>query len=767
MNFDSASRLYLTGVLILCLSASRSPLQRKGSTRIRPSRRRPTRSVVSTFPFVYRRLSFSQKAKKKGSGFVDLLTRVFLLWFTIYTLSVCPTDEKLQSPLCRGLQYYRQLVLDPFVLPPIKFALSHPSIAPYVERATPYANQFVSTATPIAIRARTEWNARIVPQWNKRVVPLWNAHVVPQWDKYGAPQVTRIEKQLEPYRLKAVHEYERRLGPHLRLAVYNLQKWQRQAQPYIILAANKTYDGYQKSKPYTIPVLQRLKGLFARLARFLAAQRRQYVDPHVKIIWDRVIELSSGKSRPETGTSPAATHAASFVSSSSSIGQGTPLCSILQTDSDTIVASPPSITPVVVSESDSFQESTFATSPTSTASGKSQRGEQNDEAEDITPLLAKDTAPAGTIAASPTQSAIPSVSQASDHASSFVPGEDHVESSEPVNSGSDIPFDSSASTAIPHSAQFSTSIKDTVLEESGVYSSLTPDGPGSAPLTRLGSDRNVVPESTPTSVPQKIDTPPAEDGDVDLDQFWAELGLGDDMLNDSSETLDAEIPEPTESEEEKAERLRLRLEETARKRADITTRHSQWEAQLEERFEENLKLLRRALVSIRKGAVAELKDSVEIRKEVETLVEEAEKYLKGAEKYLGNLRRESRTVDDKRAMWDRVVDRVDSKFGERLSQTEALVNGWFNQVLNKEIEEVCFFFTPGQIECYSDRRTNFKVRKLSEQVKDIADRGQADMGLDYAWLDDVTYNDWQRYHALVHRKYSVSLIDEGLFILLM
>lgn len=256
---------------------------------------------------------------------MDLLTRVFILWFTIYTLSVCPTDEKLQSPLCRGLHYYRQLVLEPFVLPPIKLALSHPSIAPYVERATPYANQFVTTAKPIITRTRAEWNARVVPQWNKRVVPLWNAHVVPQWDKYGAPQITRMEQQIEPYRLKAVQEYERRLGPHLRLAVYNLQKWQRQAQPYIILVANKTYDGYQKSKPYTIPVLQRLRGLFAHLARFLVAQRRQYVDPHVKTIWDRVIELSSGKSRPLTDSREAATRDSQFVSYPSPTEQGTPL----------------------------------------------------------------------------------------------------------------------------------------------------------------------------------------------------------------------------------------------------------------------------------------------------------------------------------------------------------------------------------------------------------------------------------------------------------
>lgn len=32
------------------------------------------------------------------------------------------------------------------------------------------------------------------------------------------------------------------------------------------------------------------------------------------------------------------------------------------------------------------------------------------------------------------------------------------------------------------------------------------------------------------------------------------------------------------------------------------------------------------------------------------------------------------------------------------------------------------------------------------------DRGQADIGLDYAYLDDVTYLDWQRYHDLERSK---------------
>lgn len=38
---------------------------------------------------------------------------------------------------------------------------------------------------------------------------------------------------------------------------------------------------------------------------------------------------------------------------------------------------------------------------------------------------------------------------------------------------------------------------------------------------------------------------------------------------------------------------------------------------------------------------------------------------------------------------------------------------------------------------------------MTEEVRELADQAQADVGYDYIWLDDVTYLDWQRYHALL------------------
>ena len=36
----------------------------------------------------------------------------------------------------------------------------------------------------------------------------------------------------------------------------------------------------------------------------------------------------------------------------------------------------------------------------------------------------------------------------------------------------------------------------------------------------------------------------------------------------------------------------------------------------------------------------------------------------------------------------------------------------------------------------------------TDRLRELADEAQADIGMDYAWLDDVTTHDWTRYHKL-------------------
>jgi hypothetical protein len=53
----------------------------------------------------------------------------------------------------------------------------------------------------------------------------------------------------------------------------------------------------------------------------------------------------------------------------------------------------------------------------------------------------------------------------------------------------------------------------------------------------------------------------------------------------------------------------------------------------------------------------------------------------------------------------------------------------------------------------TSQRTQYQqADKHAGEAKAIADSAQSDLGMDYAWLDDVTYTDWQNYHDLVRRE---------------
>lgn len=163
--------------------------------------------------------------------------------------------------------------------------------------------------------------------------------------------------------------------------------------------------------------------------------------------------------------------------------------------------------------------------------------------------------------------------------------------------------------------------------------------------------------------------------------------LGFDQDEGAADSTDSVAPLETQPAAQTGY-VRPSDEEIAAKRAEITGRHSKWEDELKTFVEEQEKLVKDSLQSMRKAATAELRESKEIHQEIDSLVNEAEKYLKGAEKYLGTLRKESRTQDDKKVMWERVEEKVEQKFNDRLTQTETVVNGWYARNVEKEVAEV-------------------------------------------------------------------------------
>ncbi|KAI0630587.1 hypothetical protein C8Q77DRAFT_1134116 [Trametes polyzona] len=690
-----------------------------------------------------------KKKSGKSSGFVELLFRGFLLWFTIYTLSVCPEDDKLKSPICRGLAEYRRLVIDPYIIPPIQHALAHPSLAPYVERAKPYADYAVRTAKPIAARAQKEFNTHVVPQWNKRVVPLYH--------QYAVPQLVKLEAQAAPYRSRAEQEYERLLAPYVRPTLATLNQWQHKARPYVALAAQKTYEGYERARPYARPVWEKIKVIVAQVLAILGEQRRQFVDPHVQKIWEHVKELSSGKpatpsqvrsaassqfSKASSQVSKASVKISSTLSSvaSSAVSGSTAIPdsgvgdSLLPSVSSVIaeVATSSVVLPDVAEQSSAAVKSSASVAADKLSSGVSRASD-----------ALKSTASVISAAASPSLSSV--VSAASDAvappASSLASAAESVVNA-PFEAASsvtqDIPAAASslgerASGAVRAAGSAVSSVADAAASSAGSIASSASEHASVTVTQALAAVPDALsPIATPAAEPdpqllEKLSDP-------DLEAFKAELGLAEDLLAELSAAAEASSSAPapveTETEEEIEARLRARREKNAKNREDIERRHTEWERQLAEKIAANKKALRKALVAIRKAATAELKEHVAIRKEVEDLVEDAGKFLRGAEKYLANLQKEARAHEEKKAIWDRVVSKVQEKFNDRLHQTEAIVNGWYQEVLDKELTE---------------------VNKVIEEVKAIVDAAQADIGLDYAYLDDVTYLDWQRYHDLARK----------------
>ena len=522
-----------------------------------------------------------------------MLLRYLLLFFTIYSLSVCPQDVALKSPVCRGLSEYRRLILEPYIFPAINTAISHPSVSPYVDRVKPYANQVIRIATPVVLRTQQEWNHRILPQWNKVVVPQYHRYLVPQYHKYLTPQLERVGDTIQPYLSVIEGRYESLLGPYVRFTISRAILFQRATQPYILIAADKTYSGYQSARPYMRPVWQHVKRTLKQLLVFLRSQRRQFVDPHVAKIWERIKELSRGDGEVFTEkTSPAE-----------------------------VTYRAPVETPT---ESPIPQTHTDRHTPSSA----------EPPADNSTPISIP----------------VPAVTTS-------VPGPSHL----------------------PGVAEDVASEVVSPVTSSHVESILVTHSSSLEASTQLSA---TVPSPIPSAPPSIAD-------DVDLDAFYADIGL-DDGGPEPEEVSELEhATEDPPLNEEQLEELRLKkVAETAKKRQDIMGRHSKWEEKLDKTINEQKKSLRRILVAMRKAAIQEFKTSTDVNSSIDQLVENADKLLKGAEAYLANLLKESRPLDEKVALWTKVLAKVDAKFTSYLRHIEDVVDRWYVSHLEREREQV-------------------------------------------------------------------------------
>ena len=258
-------------------------------------------------------------------------------------MTTCPSDKHLQDPTCKALHLYRTRVIEPYFLPPFYNALQHPSVQPYIEKASQFQERAAPVVAAVDKRARPYARYAKILAWDRALVPIYYRHIIPQYEAHVVPQLLQLLGKVEPYlgpayskasstveqtRTHAFAAYDTAY-PHVYKA-YTLAKphaqWAyEQGKPYALQAYEftraKSAEGYEAAKPYAFIAYQKALEYFKIMLAELVSLRRQYVDKHVGDIWDKVVELSGSKSEGSVSASitSLASSATSLASSASSV----------------------------------------------------------------------------------------------------------------------------------------------------------------------------------------------------------------------------------------------------------------------------------------------------------------------------------------------------------------------------------------------------------------------------------------------------------------
>jgi hypothetical protein len=608
--------------------------------------------------------------RQEKRSLLDRLFFLLLATFSIYALYTCPSDFK-DNPVCRSLKTYHTHVLEPYIIPPIRAAVSHPTIVqPYEKYAKPVYQSYIEPMTPhvAAAHSRTApyvksairfsqgalwrfWNNVITPYWSRAVVPRYTLYLRPYANKYVKPLIRRAgyyNDLAEPY----VRSFARHTSVYAhRVYKYALVAYER-SQPYVSRAhsALKPYvlRGYAQIKPLVCQTarIAQSKGKYVASKAVILFQvalgrigdlRREFVDPHILRIWEKAIEksdsssITKASSTTATITTPVPMHSEITVS----------MNDIPLTDADVTVSTieAPQFTAVTTSSNIEFVplSSTIADDPTSTR-----------EPEVPSPSIL-DTS-----------------------------SEDTLEKAESV-------AEASAAHASSVIAEMEKEIKEAEAARAVITPSPDHAQPSMPDLSETPSTQLGVSQATAASVSEE----------EDLDDFLREIGL-DEEEKQEPEPIDIPLQEEEDKEARKAA--------TAAKRADIISRHVRWQSELDSLVKDLTVRVKQEIEAIRTEAVAHIgklpSDKITTAvdgkgKEVlERLQNDGEKLLRGLEVYVGKARSqvvERDELEKEKEKWDKVVDKVDAKFQDVVRTIQEEVHDWYIQSREKEISTVCVF----------------------------------------------------------------------------
>ncbi|KAJ7777226.1 hypothetical protein B0H16DRAFT_1504752 [Mycena metata] len=689
-----------------------------------------------------------RKAPKPSSGWLDRIVLSLLALLTFYAFTTCPHDEALSNPVCRGLQQYRTHVLEPYVLPPIYRGLAHPSVAPYIAKAqhlerTALRPVYQRTAPYIAAAKVVVWDRTFIPAFNAYVAPQYRKHVVPQWRKHAGPHIARAA----PYATRAQHALERTAFTLHK--TYTTRVAPAGARAYAF-GKPHAISAYRAARPHVLALYAHGRALAAKGADQAGAARREYVDPHVQRIWDKVLELS-GVGPMASGTQevpvpePASTAATSEDSTTEAVVSETKVAAVVTP----VATTTPSATPEP--EEVSSVEATPSGSSSATAVKASSSAVPVEASTVIPPVPASSIVPVETVSSTvvppPSQSKVDTASIAEELSAASIAVESAHGMESPVVEEILSDVDASVS-ATPSSSSSSSSSSTSSAPSSAAAEAEAATAASVVMQSAHGMESPVVQEILEEVVG---DQPAEDDADDDLSSFFDDLDLtpvaptaptADDapyageFEPDKDEDIlltPTQIRELEQRAQEEQEEIKERT--TREKRADLEDRMAKSKVKLTALAKEKNKQLRKALVGLRKVAVAEMDDPRTevggavpgVRKEGKKMLAGLEAYVKKEEKAAAADRALGKDLGERRERWETVVGRVEEKLGARVQAAQAVITQFHVDLKAREVNE---------------------GMEIIGEMTEACSHEQGTIGLDLSWLHDVTYMDWQVYHGL-------------------
>ncbi|KAH0582525.1 hypothetical protein H2248_010466 [Termitomyces sp. 'cryptogamus'] len=243
------------------------------------------------------------KPKKKIVTFPRLLQVLFALFVvSVYASVVCRSDFSQSLLLCRSLDLYRRQIVDPYILPPVASVIQHAE--PYVSTLKPYA---ISTAkftrthiTPhisafidsslfyyhAEVAPRLQWlivdrvrNGVMKPLYFDALHPTFERHTRPFYNDYLAPGASKVAAYAQATFVRVL--------PHAQHFLLNARK--NAARVYEVVRLHML-DLHQRIRPHVIVFLDQAHTYALALAQKAGDSRRQFIDPHVRKILDKVTE---------------------------------------------------------------------------------------------------------------------------------------------------------------------------------------------------------------------------------------------------------------------------------------------------------------------------------------------------------------------------------------------------------------------------------------------------------------------------------------------